>query len=159
MTSRFDVILMATNTVRRIASEILRVGESKVKFRVDSIKKIEEALTREDIRTLIKDGVVYKIHPRGVSRVRGMAKRAQTKKGRRGGMGSRRGTPSARLDSKDAWIAKVRSQRRILSGLMASKKITDPKVYRKLYLMVKGNAFKSVKIMETYINDNKLLVK
>ena len=42
---------------------------------------------------------------------------------------------------------------------MASKKITDPKVYRKLYLMVKGNAFKSVKIMETYIQDNKLLVK
>ena len=74
-------------------------------------------------------------------------------------MGSRRGTPSARLDSKDAWIAKVRAQRRILSGLMESKKITDPKVYRTLYLMVKGNAFKSVKIMETYIQDNKLLVK
>ena len=44
-TSRFDVILMATNTVRRIASEILGVGESKVRFKADSIKKIEEALT------------------------------------------------------------------------------------------------------------------
>ena len=150
---------MATNTVRRIASGMLGVGESKVKFRTDSIKKIEEALTREDIRTLIKDGVVYKIHKRGVSRVRGEAKRAQRKKGRRGGMGSRKGTPSARLDSKEAWIAKVRAQRRFLNGLVSSKKITDPKVYRKLYMMAKGNAFKSVKIMETYINDNKLLVK
>jgi large subunit ribosomal protein L19e len=138
---------------------MLGVGESKVKFKTDSIKKIEEALTREDIRTLIKDGVVYKIHRRGVSRVRGEAKRAQRKKGRRGGMGSRKGTPSARLDSKEAWIAKVRAQRRFLNGLVSSKRITDPKVYRKLYMMAKGNAFKSVKIMETYINDNKLLVK
>ncbi|MFA6214017.1 MAG: 50S ribosomal protein L19e [Candidatus Micrarchaeia archaeon] len=150
---------MATNTVRRIASEILRVGESKVRFKTDSIKKIEEALTREDIRTLIKDGTIYKLHPRGVSRARGMAKRSQTKKGRRGGMGSRRGTPSARLDSKDAWIAKVRAQRRFLSGLISSKKMTDPKACRKIYLMVKGNAFKSVKILEVYLRDNKLLAK
>ena len=147
---------MATNTVRRIASEILGVGESKVKFQVGSIKKIEEALTREDIRTLIKDGVVYKLHPRGVSRVRGKAKRAQTKKGRRGGMGSRRGTPSARLDSKDAWIAKVRAQRRYLRGLLEQKKMPRESS-RRIYMMIKGNAFKGVKILETYLKDSKLI--
>jgi large subunit ribosomal protein L19e len=149
---------MATTTVRRIASEVLGVGESKVKFRVDSIKKIQDALTREDIRSLIKEGVIYKIEKRGVSRVRGMAKQGQTKKGRRGGMGSRRGTPSARLDEKVAWIAKVRAQRRFLASLVEGKQIA-PESVRKIYLMIKGNAFKSVKILETYLRDNKMLIK
>ena len=149
---------MATTTVRRIASEFLGVGESKVKFRADSIKKIQDALTREDIRSLIKEGVIYKIERRGVSRVRGMAKRAQTKKGRRGGMGSRRGTPSARLDGKVAWIAKVRAQRRFLSSLVQDKRIA-PESVRKVYLMIKGNAFKSVKILETHLRDSKMLIK
>ena len=149
---------MATTTVRRIASEFLKVGESKVRFRNDSMKKIEEALTREDVRTLIKEGSIYAIAKRGVSRARGMEKRGQIKKGRRGGMGSRRGTPSARLDSKEAWIAKVRAQRRFLAALVDGKQIA-PESVRKIYLMVKGNAFKSVKILETYLRDNKLLIK
>jgi len=149
---------MATNTVRRIASEVLGVGESKVRFQTDSIKKIEDALTREDVRALVKEGAIYAIAKRGVSRVRGMGKRSQIKKGRRGGMGSRKGTPSARLDAKGAWIAKVRAQRRFLAALVEKKQIA-PEYVRKVYLMIKGNAFKSVKILETYLKDNKMLVK
>jgi large subunit ribosomal protein L19e len=158
MRRTFNVVIMATTTVRRIASEVLKVGESKVRFRTDSIKKIEDALTREDIRALVKEGAIYAIAKRGVSRVRGMAKRGQAKKGRRGGMGSRKGTPSARLDGKSAWIAKVRAQRRVLSSLIAGKQL-DPKAERKIYMMIKGNAFKSVKILETYLRDNKMLLK
>jgi len=152
------VIIMATTTVRRIASEVLKVGESKVRFKNGSMKKIEEALTREDIRALIKEGSIYAIARRGVSRARGRAKRSQIKKGRRGGMGSRKGTPSARLDAKGAWIAKVRAQRRFLAALAGKGQIA-PESVRKIYLMIKGNAFKSVKILETYLRDNKLLVK
>lgn len=158
MTSRFDVVIMATNTVRRIASGMLHAGESKVRFKPESLKKIEEALTREDVRALIKDGAIYAIAPRGVSRARGRAKSAKLRKGRRGGMGSRKGTPSARLGSKDAWMAKVRAQRLFLSSLVSGKKLA-PKQARRIYMMVKGNAFKSVKIMETYLKDNKLLQK
>lgn len=149
---------MATNTVRRIASEVLKVGKCKVRFKTDSIKKIKDALTREDVRSLIKEGTIYAIARRGVSRVRGKLKRHKLKKGRRGGMGSRRGTPSARLDSKEAWIAKVRAQRRFLSMLVEGKRIA-PESVRKIYLMIKGNAFKSVKILEIYLRDNKLLIK
>ena len=149
---------MATTTVRRIASEILKVGESKVRFKTDSMKKIEDALTREDIRALVKEGSIYAIAKRGVSRARGMEKRGQTKKGRRGGMGSRKGTPSARLDAKEAWIAKVRAQRRFLATLVEGKRIA-PESVRKVYLMIKGNAFKSVKILETHLRDSKLLIK
>jgi large subunit ribosomal protein L19e len=135
---------------------MLNAGESKVRFKLGSMKKIEEAITREDVRALIKDGAIYAIAPRGVSRARGRGKAAKLRKGRRGGMGSRKGTPSARLGSKKAWMAKVRAQRRFLSSLVGNEKLA-PESARKIYLMVKGNAFKSVKIMETYLKDNKLL--
>ncbi|VVB99119.1 50S ribosomal protein L19e [uncultured archaeon] len=147
---------MAMNTVRRIASELLGVGESKVRFKPEEASKIGESLTREDVRTLIKDGSVYAIEPRGVSRVRGREKTAQKKKGRRSGKGSKKGTHSARLSDKVVWIAKVRAQRRFLRQLIDGKKIEQGST-RKIYSMVKGNAFKGVKAMEIYLKDNKLI--
>jgi large subunit ribosomal protein L19e len=147
---------MAMNSVRRIASGILGVGESKVRFRQDSLSRISEALTREDVRALVKDGAIFALKPRGVSRVRGNSKRTQMRKGRRFGPGSKRGTPSARKGSKEAWMQKVRAQRRYLFGLVESGKISR-EAFRKSYLMVKGNAFKGVKMLETHLRDSKLL--
>jgi len=115
-----------------------------------------DALTREDVRELIKDGSVFAIQPRGVSRLRGRLKDAAVRKGRRGGAGSRKGTHSARLDSKVHWIAKVRAQRRYLRGLIEGKKIQHEHT-RRIYTMIKGNAFKGVKVLEIYLKDNKML--
>lgn len=144
------------NTVRRIASGMLKVGENKVRFKPDSLSKIAEALTREDVRSLIKDGAVFAIPPRGVSRARGREKQRQKAKGRRMGKGSRKGTPSARKSGKETWMQKVRAQRAHLRDLVAEKKISR-KSARKVYLMVKGNAFKGVKILDTHLRDSKLL--
>jgi large subunit ribosomal protein L19e len=149
---------MAMNTVRRIASEILGVGESKVRFGTEASSKIGEALTREDVRGLIKDGSIYAISPRGVSRVRGRKKRGQIRKGRRSGAGSRKGTFATRVGEKSHWIAKVRSQRRFLRELMDGGRLKEGAA-RKIYKMVKGNAFKGVKMMETYLKDNKLMAE
>ena len=144
------------NTVRRIASEILGVGESKVRFKNEAITKISDALTREDVRSLIKDGSIVFIAPRGVSRIRGRAKQAQLKKGRRKGKGSKRGTLNARKSGKETWMQKVRAQRKCLRALVEADKI-DRVNARKTYLMIKGNAFKGVKILEIYLKDNKML--
>ena len=149
---------MAMNTVRRIASEILSVGQSKVRFKPDASGKIEEALTREDVRTLIKDRSIYAIAPRGVSRIRGRAKRSQMRKGRRFGSGSRKGTFGTRVGQKEHWIAKVRAQRKYLRMLVQGKKL-PPGSSRKIYKMIKGNAFKGAKVMETYLKDNKFLTE
>ncbi len=149
---------MAMNTVRRIASDILHVGESKIKFNPEATSKISEALTREDIRGLINDGSIVMLSPRGVSRVRGMKKQEQKRKGRRSGTGSRKGTFKARSGTKDRWIAKIRSQRRYLRSLIDGKRLKEG-VSRKIYLMVKGNAFKGVKLMEIYLRDNKFLME
>ncbi|MCX6772345.1 MAG: 50S ribosomal protein L19e [Candidatus Micrarchaeota archaeon] len=147
---------MAMNTVRRIAAQILSVGESKVKFSTEATSKIGEALTREDVRALIKDGSIYALQKQGVSRIRGRAKQEQARKGRRGGKGSKKGTHAARLHPKTAWIAKVRSQRKLLRSLIDNNKLADGSS-RKIYLMIKGNAFKGVKVLETYLKDNKHL--
>jgi large subunit ribosomal protein L19e len=147
---------MGMATVRRIASEILGVGESKVRFKPEAASKIAEALTREDVRSLIAERAVYAISPRGVSRVRARKKKSQLRKGRRFGTGSRKGTYGARTRKKESWIAKVRAQRRYLSELASSGKLQEG-VSRKLYVMVKGNAFKGVKMLENYLKENKLM--
>ncbi|VVC01879.1 50S ribosomal protein L19e [uncultured archaeon] len=149
---------MAMNTVRRIASEVLGVGESKVRFKPDAASKIGEALTREDVRGLIKDGSIYAIEPRGVSRLRGREKHSQMRKGRRFGKGSRKGTYGTRVGQKDTWVAKVRAQRKYLRMLVEKKQIQQGAV-RKIYRMVKGNAFKGVKVMDIYLRDNKFLIE
>ena len=147
---------MAMNTVRRIASDVIGVGENKIRFKPEANAKIGEALTREDVRALIKDGSIYFIAPRGVSRIRGREKQEQSRKGRRGGIGSRKGTHAARRSPKEHWIAKVRSQRKYLRALIAGKKLNEG-ASRKIYLMIKGNAFKGVKFLDTYLKDNKFV--
>lgn len=144
------------NTVRRIASGMLGVGESKVRFKPEAAGKIGEALTRDDVRALIKDGSIMGIAPRGVSRIRGRMHAVQKRSRRRSGPGSRKGTANARRNPKESWIAKVRSQRRYLFALVAENKLQDGKV-RKIYKMIKGNAFKGVKVLDTYLKENKMM--
>jgi len=144
------------NTVRRIASQILRAGENRIKFKPEAIKKIGEALTREDVRALIKDGSVFAEEKRGVSRLGGRERAAQHRKGRRFGKGSKKGTQSARLHPKISWMAKMRVQRALIRSMFESGQVTH-ETYRKIYMMVKGNSFKGVKMLEIYLKDNKLL--
>ena len=144
------------NTVRRIASEILNSGESRIRFKPEAVAHIGDALTREDVRALIADGSVFALPKMGVSRIRGRKKQEQKRKGRRFGSGSRKGTFATRSGKKTAWIAKVRAQRNCLSALVEGNKIKEGSS-RKIYSMIKGNAFKGVKVLETYLKDNKLL--
>ncbi|MGC9005838.1 MAG: 50S ribosomal protein L19e [Candidatus Micrarchaeia archaeon] len=38
---------------------------NRVRIKPDSLGKVKEALTREDVKALIKDGIVYKVPPKG----------------------------------------------------------------------------------------------
>jgi len=132
---------MAVKTIRRIAAELMKCGESRVILNPADSKKIEEALTREDVRSLIKSGAITRKPKKGVSRWRARMHREQKKKGRRRGPGSLKGKKFSRLPEKDAWMARVRAQRKLLKNLLMDGKI-DSKSYRKSYRMVKGGAFK-----------------
>jgi len=133
---------MGVKTVRRLAADILKVGESRIWIDPERLEEVENAVTRADVRRLIKSGIIRKRPASTPSRVR-----ARAKSGRKG-PGSRKGAKGARLSV--TWVEKVRAQRSLLKELR-DKKIISRRVYRKLYLMVKGGAFASKRALMSYV--------
>jgi len=138
---------------RRIAAQIMKVGLERVWFDEAELGEIAEAMTREDIRRLIHRGVIQKKQKKGVSRSRAKAVRAQKRKGRRRGHGSRKGRKFARLGSKRRWMSTIRPLRRTLRELR-DKGMIDKAVYRKTYLRAKGGMFKSKSYLESYLKEH-----
>ena len=147
---------MGMATVRRIAAELLGVGESRVRIDPANYKKAEEALTRDDIRSLISQHVIYVLREKGVSRARGREKQRKKKAGRRRGTGSRRGMKYSIIPRKRIWINRVRAQRALLRELALEKKLQKD-VYRKVYRMIKGGAFKSRASLLSHLKDSGMM--
>lgn len=139
---------MILTTQKRIASEILKCGKNRIRFNDEKIEEIEEAITRQDIKRLIKEGVIYKIQKKGISRARIKEKKR--------GPGSRKGAKYSRISRKEKWIRKVRAQRKKLRELK-NKRLIERNVYRNIYKMIKAGAFKSSKQIIEYLKENKLL--
>jgi large subunit ribosomal protein L19e len=133
---------LGVKTVRRLAADILNVGESRIWIDPERLEEVENAVTRADVRGLIKSGVVRKRPASTPSRGRVRAG------GRRRGPGSRKGSKDARLSV--TWVEKVRAQRGLLKGLR-DRKVISRRLYRRLYLMVKGGAFASRRALMNYV--------
>jgi len=144
------------STIKRLASSILGIGESKVWLDPNAGEKISEALTRDDVRRLIEEGAIRPILRRGVSRHRARKKAIGKRKGRRDGIGSRKGTYKARNNPKQIWMAKVRAQRKLLSTLAGEGRL-DKENVRDIYLKIKGNSFRGRQNMLNYLKDNGML--
>jgi len=117
---------------RRMAAEILKCGENRVYFDPYLIEDISLAITREDIRNLIKQGIIQKKYKQGISNYRKKVHHERKKKGRARGLGKRKGTKHARSPKKKNWIKRIRPLRRELKKLRDRKQITAAN-YRKLY--------------------------
>ncbi|MFH1306454.1 MAG: 50S ribosomal protein L19e [Candidatus Micrarchaeota archaeon] len=147
---------MGQKTIKRLAASILGIGECKIWLSPTEGKKISEALTRDDVRTLIKDGVIKALPRRGVSRYRARLKEEAKRAGRRRGRGSRKGTKRARRNPKEFWMAKVRSQRKRLFSLVEKGEL-EKKDAKKVYLKIKGNSFKGKQQLVNYLKENNML--
>jgi large subunit ribosomal protein L19e len=137
---------MAIATIRRLAADILNVGENKIRIAPDNVKEAEGALTRADVRGLIDKGIIIRLKPQG---------RASTRKKDRRSVGKRRGIM---IPPKVAWMMKVRAQRRLLRTISADgalKKGTKRSVYGK----VKSGIFRNKRAMLIYLKDNGLVAK
>ena len=138
--------------VKRLAADILGVGVSRVRISPEAQDRILEAVTREDVKALIDEGLIWAEHKKGVSRGRWREKHVKKKIGRRRGHGSKKGP---RLDEEEAWKNKVRSMRRFLNTLKR-RGLIEPATWRMLYRMVKGNYFRDLRHLKTYINEHNL---
>ncbi len=133
---------MKVDSQRRIAADIFKVGLKRVWIDPNKVSEIKESITKADIKGLVKSGLIKILPARGISKAGSRKIKAQKRKGRRKGAGRRKGKANARLNSKDSWMDKIRSQRAFIKELK-DKKLIDTKTYRALYLKCKGGFFRA----------------
>ena len=149
---------MKVNKVREIAAEIAGVGKTKIKITSARMEDITKAITRDDVRALLKDGGITLDTENYQSRGRARITHKRKKKGRGKKAGSKKGTLKAREKPKTRWIQKVRALRKEL--LKQRKELNlESKDYRKYYRRVKGNWFKNKKHMGQVLEDSKKQVQ
>jgi len=140
---------------RRLASQILKVGRNRVWIDPARVEDVEGAITREEVRKLIHEKIIACLPEQGVSRARAKTVREKKRKGRRMGSGSYGGSGYATITKKEAWMTKIRSLRRKLRELKASRVITE-KTYTQTYRMAGSGRFESVADMERYLKAHDL---
>lgn len=145
---------MNTSYQKRLAAKILKCSPKRVK--VSNDKDVTEALTRNDIRGLIKKNLITKKAKKGVSRVKANYIAKQKKKGRRKGRGKASGTKYAKGSKKQSWMKTTRALRKLIKDLRDNGQI-EKDISRKMYLRVKGGEYRNKKHMLSYMKDNNLI--
>ncbi|MFQ6074904.1 MAG: 50S ribosomal protein L19e [Candidatus Bathyarchaeia archaeon] len=146
---------MSLKSQRRLASEMLKVGKSRVWIDPERIGDVEVAITREEVRRLIHEGAIRALPKVGVSRARARLLHEKRKRGRRRGAGSRSGADTARNPQKEDWMRRIRAIRKELRELR-DRRIITKSVYRRLYLLAKGGVFEDSSHLRQYIEDHRL---
>jgi large subunit ribosomal protein L19e len=138
---------------RRLAADVLDVGKGRVWFDPDAQSEIADAITREDIRELVDEGTIQAETKQGNSRGRARERDAKRSYGHQKGAGSRKGTAGARENEKEAYMGRIRAQRRTLKELRDEGELTSSQ-YRELYNKANGGEFDSVRRLKKYIAEN-----
>jgi large subunit ribosomal protein L19e len=149
---------MQLKTQKRIAALLTKRSKKKIVFDPDKIEEIKKTITKFDIKSLMKRGLIKVLPKRGISRGRARKKAQQKRKGRQRGYGSRKGKKTARFHKKRKWINRVRIQR-ILLKYLRDKDMIERKTYRNLYSKVSGGFFRSRRHLNLYIHEHNLLKK
>ena len=139
---------------KRLAADVLGVGKNRVRFDPEAQGEIADAITRDDVRDLVEDGVIEAETTQGNSRGRARERNEKRAYGHRSGHGSRKGTSGGRTDESEEWQSRIRAQRRTLRELRDDDEITRSR-YRELYDMASGGEFDSVGDLRRYVDDTR----
>ena len=143
---------MDLKSQRRMASDIMDVGENRVWMDPDQMDQIDEAITSKDIRNLIEGGAIQKKDVKGTSKARAKKNKKQKEKGRRKGHGSRKGSKKARKSEKDEWMETIRALRSELKDMRDEGEVSQEQ-YRELYRKAKGGFFRNRKHLQNYVKN------
>jgi large subunit ribosomal protein L19e len=136
---------------KRLVSRITGVGVHRIRFDVDHLDDVADAITRENIRSLITANTIKIKSIVGTSRGRAHTKKAQ--KNKRGTtQGSKQGRKGARVGKKEVYVAKVRSLRRLLKIAKDRKNLTNPEFWT-LYKKVGGNTIRNKAHLRTLMEE------
>lgn len=146
---------MTIKFVKRVAAELLNSGESRIRIKESALSEAEKALTRDDVRNLIKNGSVYAVPAKHNKSIHGKILKQKRLKGRKRGPGKRKGTRKARAGR--LWERRARSQRLLLKRLKEIGKI-DNATFKRFYKQVKGNAFPDKRSLLLHLSDEGIKV-
>ncbi len=147
---------MKLKTQKRIAAQLLKVGTGKIWFNPEKLNEIKEAITKSDIRSLIREKTIKAKKLPYQSRVGARGTKLKKKKGLRSGHGSRKGKKTARLSRKRSWIVKIRSQRAFLR-LLKERNLINNKIFVDMMAKAKGGFFRNKRHIKIYLQENDIL--
>jgi large subunit ribosomal protein L19e len=143
---------------RRMAAQLMKCGVHRVYMNPNSLEDISEAVTRGDVKKLIKDGVIKARQKAGISNGRLKYADGQREAGKRKGHGSRKGAKFARYPRKRRWINTIRPIRRTLMEYR-SKGMISAETFRTYYIQASSGSFRSVNHLKNQIMTAKAFVK
>jgi large subunit ribosomal protein L19e len=134
-------------------SRVAGVGRSRIKFDPERSDDIADAITRQNIRSLITAGAITIKAAKGTSRGRSKYKKSQ--KGKRGTTtGSKKGRKGARVGKKEVYVMRTRALRYRLRVAKERKEITNPEFWV-LYRKVGGNTVRNIAHLRGLIEEIK----
>jgi len=129
---------MTLTTQKRLAADILNVGKGKVIFDNLRLEDISKAITRADVRELIKDKAIMKKTWKKQSRKVKIASKGP-------------GKIKIRVKNRKAkYVAKIRKLRRYLSEIRGKKTISTEE-YQYLRKLAKSGHFKTRRHLKEYL--------
>lgn len=126
---------------KQLAAEVLNVGKNKIKFAGDKLPEIKEAITKQDIRDLYKEGFIT------IKPIAGKKKKNKRK--------TKKGPGKIRIKvrkRKRNYIIITRKLRNYLRELKNQGKI-DNEIYWQLRKKIKARYFKSKSYLKEYLEN------
>ncbi len=147
---------MIVKIQKRLAARVLKCSESNVWLDPSRLEEIKEAITKADIKSLVKDKAIIAKKRIGTSKYRTRKNKLQKSRGRRRGPGSRKSGVNARISKKSRWANHIRTQRSFLQNLRY-KDVIEKSGYRLLYMKSKGGFFRSKRHLKIYMEENSFI--
>ena len=138
---------------KQLVSRIMNVGVNRVRFDNDHLDDVADAITRDDIRSLMTANTITIKSFTGTSRGRAKVKKIQ--KSKRGAtQGSKKGRKGAREGKKIVYVKKVRSLRYVLK-IAKDRKEIDNNTFKSIYKKIGGNTIRNRAHLRSIIDEAK----